>query len=194
MTEIWKDIKGYEGLYQLSNYGRVKALEKYVTRRKCGIKHFPEIIMKPTSDKDGYLSITFNVHNKAKTFKVHRLVAQAFIPNPKNKPQVNHKDGNKKNNHVDNLEWATESENIQHAYKTNLMNQSGENNVMYGRLGADNPNSIPIYQLNKYTDEILHEYDSMASAGRALGVNISKICECCKGRRLSAYGYKWKYK
>lgn len=194
MPEIWKSIKDYEGLYQISNYGRVKSLEKYVKRRKCGIKYFPEIIMKPVSDKDGYLSVTFNVDGKAKTFKVHRLVAQAFIPNPNDKPQVNHKDGNKKNNNVDNLEWVTGKENIQHAYKTNLMNQSGENNAMYGRLGADNPNSIPIIQLNKYTNQKIKEYDSMASAGRELGVNISKICECCKGKRLSAYGYKWEYK
>ena len=74
------------------------------------------------------------------------------------------------------------------------MNQSGENNAMYGRLGADNPNSIPIIKLNKYTNQKIKEYDSMASAGRELGVNVSKICECCKGKRLSAYGYKWEYK
>lgn len=196
MTEVWKDIINYEGLYQISNYGRVKALEKDVVRRKCGIKHCLEIIMKPVSDKDGYLSVTFCVHSKgkAKTFKVHRLVAQAFIPNPENKPQVNHKDGNKENNSVQNLEWVTGKENIQHAYKTNLMNQSGKNNAMYGRLGADNPNSIPIIQLNKYTNQKIKEYDSMASAGRELCVNTGKICECCKGKRLSAYGYKWEYK
>ena len=78
------------------------------------------------------------------------MVAEHFISNPENKPQVNHKDGNKQNNYIDNLEWVTEKENIQHAYRINLMNQSGENNAMYGRLGADNPNSIPIIQLNKY--------------------------------------------
>lgn len=150
--------------------------------------------MKPTSDKDGYLSVTFNVSNKAKTFKVHRLVAEAFISNPENKPQVNHKDGNKTNNIVSNLEWCTGKENIQHAYKTNLMNQSGENNAMYGRLGADNPNSKPIFQLDKHTNKIIKEYDSLASAGRDLGVNISKICLVCQGKRNSAYGYKWKYK
>ena len=122
------------------------------------------------------------------------MVAEHFISNPENKPQVNHKDSNKQNNYIDNLEWVTEKENIQHAYRTNLMNQSGENNAMYGRLGADNPNSIPIIQLNKYTNQKIKEYDSMASAGRELGVNVSKICECCKGRRLSAYGYKWEYK
>ena len=122
------------------------------------------------------------------------MVAEHFISNPENKPQVNHKDGNKQNNYIDNLEWVTEKENIQHTYRTNLMNQSGENNAMYGRLGADNPNSIPIIQLNKYTNQKIKEYDSMASAGRELGVNVSKICECCKGRRLSAYGYKWEYK
>lgn len=193
MKEIWKDIKGYEGLYQISNFGKVKALEKQIWNGKAYL-HFPEKIRILNCDKDGYLNVTLYKRGKSKTFKVHRLVAEAFIPNPKNKPTVNHKDGDKTNNYVTNLEWATNQENIQHAYRTNLMSQSGENNAMYGRLGADNPNSIPIIQLNKYTNQKIKEYDSMASAGRELGVNVSKICECCKGRRLSAYGYKWEYK
>ena len=90
------------------------------------------------------------------------MVAEHFISNPENKPQVNHKDGNKQNNYIDNLEWVTEKENIQHAYRTNLMNQSGENNAMYGRLGADNPNSIPIIQLNKYTNQKINTAEAEA--------------------------------
>ena len=75
-----------------------------------------------------------------------------------------------------------------------MINQNGERNHMYGKLGADNPNSIPIYQLNKNTGDIIREYDSLASAGRDLGVNTGKICLVCQGKRNSAYGYKWKYK
>ena len=193
MKEQWKDIKEYEGLYQVSDLGNIKMLEKRVWNGKAYLC-FPEKIRSLNTDKDGYLNITLHKKGKAKTFKVHRLVAEAFIPNPENKSTVNHKDGNKTNNCVDNLEWATRKEQIQHAYKTNLMNQTGENNVMYGRLGADNPKSIPILQLDKYTNRMIKEYDSLASAGRNLGVNTGKICLVCQGKRKSAYGYKWEYK
>ena len=191
--EIWKDIKDYEGLYQISNNGKVKALEKIIWNGQ-GYLHFPEKIRKLNPDKDGYLNITLSNKGKAKTFKIHRLVAEAFLPNPDNLPEVNHKDGDKTNNNVSNLEWCTRKENQRHAFRIGLINQKGERNPMYGRLGVDNPNSIPIYQLNKYTGDIIREYDSLASAGRDLEVNTGKICLVCQGKRNSAYGYKWKYK
>lgn len=193
LFEIYKDIEGYEGLYQVSNLGKVKALEKIVWNGKGNV-YFSEKILAPTTDKDGYLNLTLHHKGKAKTFKIHRLVAKAFIDNPENKPQVNHKDGNKQNNYVDNLEWVTGKENIQHAYKVHLMNQDGKNNAMYGRLGADNPNSIPIYQLDIHTNKIIKEFDSLTSAARELQVTPGHICQVCKGKRTSAYGYKWCYK
>lgn len=191
--EVWKDIKDYEGLYQINNKGEVKALEKTIWNGQ-GYLYFPEKIRKLNPDKDGYLNITLSNKGKVKTFKIHRLVAEAFIPNPNNLPEVNHKDGDKTNNNVDNLEWCTRKENQKHAFRIGLINQNGERNHMYGKLGADNPNSIPIYQLNKNTGDIIREYDSLASAGRDLGVNTGKICLVCQGKRNSAYGYKWKYK
>lgn len=191
--EVWKDIKDYEGLYQINNKGEVKALEKTIWNGQ-GCLYFPEKIRKLNPDKDGYLNITLSNKGKVKTFKIHRLVAEAFIPNPNNLPEVNHKDGDKTNNNVDNLEWCTRKENQKHAFRIGLINQNGERNHMYGKLGADNPNSIPIYQLNKNTGDIIREYDSLASAGRDLGVNTGKICLVCQGKRNSAYGYKWKYK
>lgn len=191
--EVWKDIKDYERLYQINNEGEVKALEKTIWNGQ-GYLHFPEKIRKLNPDKDGYLNITLSNKGEVKTFKIHRLVAEAFIPNPDNLPEVNHKDGNKTNNNVDNLEWCTRKENQKHAFRIGLINQNGERNHMYGKLGADNPNSIPIYQLNKNTGDIIREYDSLASAGRDLGVNTGKICLVCQGKRNSAYGYKWKYK
>lgn len=193
MKEIWKDIKDYEGLYQISNLGRLKALEKTIWNGQ-GYLYFPEKIRKLNPDKDGYLNITLSNKGEAKTFKIHRLVAEAFLPNSDDLPEVNHKDGDKTNNNVSNLEWCTRKENQRHAFRIGLINQNGERNPMYGRLGADNPNSIPIYQLNKYTGDIIREYDSLASAGRDLGVNTGKICLVCQGKRDSAYGYKWKYK
>lgn len=191
--KVWKDIKDYEGLYQINNKGEVKALEKTIWNGQ-GYLYFPEKIRKLNPDKDGYLNITLSNKGKVKTFKIHRLVAEAFIPNPDNLPEVNHKDGDKTNNNVDNLEWCTRKENQKHAFHIGLINQNGERNHMYGKLGADNPNSIPIYQLNKNTGNIIREYDSLASAGRDLGVNTGKICLVCQGKRNSAYGYKWKYK
>ena len=108
--EIWRDIEGFEGHYQISNYGRVKSF-----------KNGEVIIRKPHVDKDGYLQICFCDKSNHKWFKVHRLVAIAFIPNPENKETINHIDGCKMNNFVENLEWATRTENNQHAVRIGLM-------------------------------------------------------------------------
>ena len=121
MNEVWKDIKGYEGLYQVSNLGRIKSLygwngHRYLEREK---------ILKPTSKYDKRVSypravIKLIKGKDKKDYKVHRLVAQAFIPNPQNKPQVNHIDGNPLNNRIENLEWCTDRENKIHAIENNL--------------------------------------------------------------------------
>ena len=107
--EIWEEIKGFEGYYQISNYGQVKRL-----------KNGSEYIRKLSLTHDGYLKVRLVCNDKDTTKRVHRLVAETFIDNPDNKPTVNHKDGNKLNNHVDNLEWATRHEQLQHAYDLGL--------------------------------------------------------------------------
>ena len=112
MEEIWKDIKEYEGLYQVSNLGRIKSLPRNGTVQVVKI-------LNPCKDTYGYLRIKLSKNNKAKKYQVHRLVAQAFIPNPENKPQVNHLDGNKLNNYYKNLEWCTNGENQIHSYVLN---------------------------------------------------------------------------
>ena len=121
--EVWKDVKGFESYYEVSNLGNV--------RRKKGTSHLKPKKLKHMFDKDGYRRVNLKIKQKSHTKIIHRLLAEAFIPNPKNKPQVNHKDGNKKNNDLSNLEWVTLSENRQHAYDTGLQNSEsrrGEKN------------------------------------------------------------------
>ena len=196
MQEIWVDIKDYEGLYQVSNLGRVKALEKVIIRKKCGIRRYPEIIRKLVPDKDGYLSVLLCANNKVKTFKVHRLVATAFISNPENKPTINHKNGIKTDNRVENLEWATNKEQIVHARRAGLMNtnQYGKNNPMWNRKGKDSPFAKPIYQIDIVTNKIIKEFPSLTDAAISLNKHSGHISQVCQGKRNSAYGYKWKYK
>ena len=124
-VEIWKDVVGYEGYYKVSSLGIVKGVERKFTQfngltKRYNTKTLSEKVMKPFEDKDGYLKIQLTkdgVHNK---FFVHRLVAIAFLPNPENKPEVNHKEGNKKDNRVEMLEWNTTSENQRHAIANKL--------------------------------------------------------------------------
>ena len=122
MKEIWKDIKGYEGLYQVSNYGRIKSFvgwdgKKYVKREKM----LNPYIQKTNTNSTYYRNVVkLKKNKKSKDMKVHRLVAEAFIPNPNDYPIINHKDGNPLNNNVNNLEWCTQKQNVEHAIENEL--------------------------------------------------------------------------
>jgi hypothetical protein len=196
--EIWKPIKDYDDLYEVSNKGRIKSLIDF----KFGRIIKRELILKNHTDIKGYLYCSLSKERKLKHHKVHRLVALNFIPNLENKPQVNHKDGNKKNNKIENLEWCTAKENVQHAFKTKLrIIQKGKNNPMCGRFGKDSNKSISVIMCDKRTNNELLTFDSMACAARWLKNNTkykkatrSNISSCCKGIKKSIYGYKWKYK
>ena len=168
MEEIWKDKKNYEGRYQVSNCGRVKSLNYH----RMGF----EKILKTKVDKDGYLTVMLN--NPRKTFRVHRLVAEAFIPNPDNLPQVNHKDENKQNNVVTNLEWCD--------VKYNNEYNNGQKRRTIKRLK-------PILQ---YTldGEFVREWESAKQAEREGGFNNVCICRCCLGQRKTHKGFRWSYK
>ena len=119
VNEEWRDVSGYERLYQVSNLGRVRSLDRW---RKNGSGEYKQKgrILNQGDTTTGYKQIVLNKDKKRKTLKVHRLVAIAFIPNPENKPNVNHIDGNPHNNNVENLEWCTQAENVQHAINTGL--------------------------------------------------------------------------
>jgi glucan-binding YG repeat protein len=119
MEEIWKDIPGYEYLYQVSNYGKIKSLNRKCTTKSNSFRLHNEKLLKLNIDKYGYVR-TGLFKNKVKLWCVHRLVAICFIPNPENKLQINHKNGIKTDNKVENLEWCTQSENMTHAYGTGL--------------------------------------------------------------------------
>ena len=194
IQEKWKDIKGYEDLYQISNLGRVKSKEKYL---KAGIKNSSQVkrkekIFKIQKNKCGYnyVLLTKNYNRKHKT--VHRLVAEAFIPNPENKPQVNHIDGDKNNNRVDNLEWCTASENEIHAYK--YLNKPKKNGSK-GKFGKDNAKSKIVLQIDKNTNKILNKYYGISEAERITGIANQQISKCCLKRKGSytAGGYIWRY-
>lgn len=116
LDEIWHDVIGYEGLYKVSNLGNVKMLQRLLPDKRI----LKEKILKQQIQRNGYLLVGLRKEGKQKFILVHRIVASAFIPNIENKKQVNHIDGNKLNNKVNNLEWVTASENIKHAYKTGL--------------------------------------------------------------------------
>ena len=128
MNEIWKDIEGYEGLYQVSNFGRVKSLKRMVNHPKGVQRTVNERIIKSNFDKYGYLQVCLS-KNGLKSFRVHRLVCSAFHKNYENKPQVNHKDGIKTNNRPENLEWVFQSENEKHAHNTGLKCFKGEKSL-----------------------------------------------------------------
>lgn len=167
MEEIWKDIEGYGGLYQVSNFGNVKSFRVNKNGK----------IMIPQVDAYGYMDCKINrKHNK-----VHRLVAKAFIPNPENKQTVNHIDGNPKNNHVSNLEWATPKEQVNHAFRIGLTKK---------RYGVDNKFSKKVYQYTK-DGKFVAEHVSGAEVERIFGITKFHIYACCNGKRKTTGGYVW---
>lgn len=171
--EEWKSIPGYDGKYEISNYGRVKSYQ-YCKKQKSN-----ERILMPIQQQTGYYFVNLYKDKKMKTVAIHRLVAEAFIPNPSNLPVVNHKDETRTNNYFENLEWCT------HEY-----------NLSYGttRKRIAEKNSKPVLQLDKQGN-VIKEWPSMSRAAESFGVLPCKshIIDCLKGRHKTAHGYGWKY-
>lgn len=180
MTEIWKPIEGFEGHYEVSNTGKIKSLERQRITKGGGTTLSPERLLKQKINKFGYCTVCLFKNAKRKYCMVHRLVAFAFIPNPENKPEINHKDGNKFNNSVHNLEWNTPLENKRHAYANGL---NGGEHITHRR------------QVDQYDMErnFIATYSSIAEAARHTGARNSSIWMCCNHRYKTAGNYIWSY-
>lgn len=173
MNEQWKPVNGYESFYEVSTHGRVKSVRRRVPRSNGGETTVREKIFNGYVANTGYRVVNLSRNNSINQCCIHRLVAEHFIPNPENKKTVNHKDGNKLNNHVGNLEWCTYLENNVHAHDTGL-----------------NGRSRPVNQLT-LSGEFVQTFKSGALAARVLKINHSHICSCLTGKRNQAGGFKW---
>lgn len=174
----WKDIDGYNGKYQISDEGEVRSFSRWKNGK----------LLKKGMTTTGYFHVNLvgTGRGDIKQKVIHRLVAKAFIPNPLNLPEVNHIDGNKLNNNVDNLEWVSREENIQHAYRIGLIPR---------RIGVERSNAKTVLQKDK-NGTLIKEWDSVASIHREKGYSTNSIVCCCnkKPKYHTAYGFKWEYK
>ena len=180
-NEIWKDIKGYEGLYQVSNLGRVKSL--YVHNGTN------ERILKQDTEKFGYKRVLLYKGKNHKKYKVHRLVAEAFIPKPMGKNIVNHKDEDKSNNVVSNLEWCTQKYNIN--YGTRTKRAINNPNYIKGVLKNKKRLSKKVYQYD-IRNNLLKVWSSTKECDNS-GYISSNVSRCCTGKLKTYKGYKWRY-
>lgn len=173
MIEEWRNIEGFEGLYQVSNYGNVRSLNYH----NWGIvKNLTPIV-----DRYGYERVCMCKNGKQFNRLIHRMVAVAFIDNPNTFPQINHINETKTDNRFDNLEWVTANKNANHGTRNQRMSQSKRNK-----------NCKSVIQMDVQGCEI-RKWVSFMEINRVLGYDVGFLARCCKGRCETAYGYKWRY-
>lgn len=180
-VEIWKPIENYEGLYEVSSWGRIKSCKRELVNI-LGRKHtIPEKIMKLHFLPNGYVGIGLHKNNKKKDFYVHRLVANAFIPNTNNLPEVNHKDEDKQNNKFDNLEWCTDKENKN--YGTYILRMAATKRRKGGK------------RIEQYTLDgtFVRKYNSIKDAAQTVGVSNTAIKDTLMGKQKQSAGFAWKW-
>ncbi len=192
MEEQWKDVAGYDGYYQVSSCGRIKSVERYVQDR-FGIKapyRIPEKILKPKHKRGGYLQVNLSMHGRAHPYSIHRMVAEAFIPNPDHLPTVNHKNEDKTDNRVENLEWCSQAYNNEYGTRTerSQMNQKQRRNVRMLSLDGEILRIFP-------TCFSAARYITGEPKGKSLRVRVTdnNIRRACRLQRHKAYGYRWEF-
>lgn len=191
MTTIWKKVRGYE-YYEISNTGKIRSLPRPMKRKnymsgKVFYYSSREKILKPFLNQCGYPEVGLCKNGKSKKALVHRLLAEAFIPNPENKKQVNHKDGDKQNNKLENLEWVTPSENGLHAYKNGLSKAWHK-----GKTGSHTPSYRKTIQKD-CRGNVIKVWDCALDAVREGGFDSGCISKCAKGISKTHKGYIWEY-
>ena len=182
MEEIWRDVKEYEGKYQVSNTGNVKSLNYNNTGK--------EGIMKPQDNGDGYLFVQLCKEGKVKNCRINRLVAQAFLDNPEGYTDVNHKDEDKTNNCVENLEWCDRSYNINYGTRNKKAGKRISEKLKGRKLAEEHKKKLskPVFSVNKESGLIMW-WQSIREAEKCTGINNSNIIACCKGKLKSAGGH-----
>lgn len=183
MEEVWKDIEGYEGLYQVSNMGRVKSVARYAPNNG-GVFFKEEKILKQVKNKKGYCTVSLSKRSKKQSVTVHRLVAKAFVSNPNSSLTVNHINEIKTDNRAENLEWMSISENVKYGNGIKRSSISRTNNPKRCK---------PVIQYSK-DGNFIKEYMSIKIASDITNIESTNITACCHDRRKFAGGYIWKFK
>lgn len=184
--EVWKPVVGYEGLYEVSNLGNVRSVDSVrIIHNQYGehLGKYKGRIRKPSKDNDGYLHVKLSCQCIQKAFMIHRLVAEAFMPNPDNLPEVNHINEDKTDNRVENLSWVSHIQNINHASRNQRVAETLKNR-------SDCSKRVAQYTLGGVLVAI---YPSIMEVYRQKGYNSASISMACNNKRKSAYGYYWNY-